>query len=100
MKTTTVFGVLALVLATLALAIPFWLNRMYPWVPPDSFMLRQQGIATSLPFLGVAVLALLVAMARRGQPDVRLPLSLVILFIVLLVVSGCWLLLHVVTWGM
>jgi len=100
MKTATVLGVLALALAILALAIPFWLNSAYPWVSPSSPMLRQQGVATSVPFLGVALLAFVIATSRRGEPEARVPRATVMLLVLLLVASGCWLLLHVVTWGM
>jgi hypothetical protein len=100
MKTATVIAVAALVLALVALVSPFWLNRAYSWVSPSSPMLRQQALATSIPFLGVALLAFVLTGSRRAQPDARVPRAGVGLLIVLLMASGCWLLLFVGTWGL
>jgi hypothetical protein len=100
MKTATVIAIAALVLALVALAIPFWLNSAYPWVSPGSPMLRQQGITTSVPFFGVALVAAMVAIARRGRPHDPLPRVGVLVLVVLLVLSTCWLLLFTWTWGL
>ena len=100
MKVARVIAVVALVLALVALATPFWLNTAYPWVPPGDALLRGQGVVTSVPFLGVALLAFVITIRQRGARDAPLPRELLLLLVVLLVVSGCWLLLSVITWGL
>ena len=50
--------------------------------------------------MGVALLAVVLALSRRGKPDARVPRAGVGLLIALLVASGCWLLLFVGTWGL
>ena len=98
MKTATVIAVVALALALIGLATPFWLNSAYPWVSPSDPMLRGQALVTSVPFLRVALLAFIMALRQRRGRDARLPRALLILLVVLLVVPGCWLLFSVMTW--
>jgi hypothetical protein len=100
MKAAVWFFVVAITLALVALAIPYWLNSTYPWVSPGSPVLRQQGLTTSVPFLGVAFVAAMVAIARRGRPDDPLPRVGVLVLVVLLVLSMGWLLLFTWTWGL
>jgi hypothetical protein len=98
MKMAGVIGVVALALGLIAVATPFWLNSISPWVRPDVLPVFSREAAT--PSFVVAFVAFMVALGRRGRPDEPLPRAARVVLVVLLVLSVGWLLLYAGTWGL
>jgi hypothetical protein len=96
MKTALRFVVVALALGLIAATYGYLTISRSPRLEGA----RDAGLAAGFPFFGVAVLALVIAFWRRGQPEALLPPAVVVLFVSLFVLSGVWVLFILLIWGL
>ena len=86
---------LALALGLVAMAFVFHTIRDYHL--QDA---RGAAFMAGFPFFGVALLALMLAIKRRSQPDARVINSGIPELIRLLVLSGVWVFVVLFVWGL
>jgi hypothetical protein len=84
-KTALKISSVAFLLGLVAMTIAYQTISSYRLAGASS-----AGLVASFPFFGVAVLALVIAIRRRTQPDTPLAPSRVRDLVVLLVLSGLW----------
>jgi hypothetical protein len=94
-KTALRISLLAFLLGLVAMTIAYQTISSYRLVGASS-----AGVGASFPFFGVAVLALVIAIRRRSQPDAPLAPSRVRNLVTLLVLSGIWVFLVIFIWGL
>ena len=96
MKTALRLAVVALTLGVVAtISVDRTISR-YPRLEGA----REAGLAAGFPFFGVAVLTFVLAMKRRGQPDARIINSGIRELVRLLLLSGVWVFLVLLVWGL